>query len=90
MNPKKNKKKKVKVIKSKEQRGNEVGNIKTELDQLGVNPTFESYNQLLKRLDGFVETGVADSFGIGITELNRKVNIILSNKITCSAKLIEC
>ena len=78
------------MIKSKEQRDTEVKNIKNQLDQLGVNPTFESYNQLLKPLHGFIETGVADSFGISITDLDRTVNIILSNKITCSAKLIEC
>ena len=50
MNPKKNKKKKVKESKSKEQRHLEVEELKTQLDQIGINPTFESYNQLLKRL----------------------------------------
>lgn len=85
MNPKKNKKKKVKETKSKEQRHLEVEELKIELDQIGINPTFESYNQLLKRLDEFVESGLADCFGIGVTEINRKVNIILSNKVKCNA-----
>jgi|TARA_B110000902_G_C14118306_1_gene517116 hypothetical protein len=85
MNPKKNKKKKVKETKSKEQRHLEVEELKTQLDQIGINPTFESYNQLLKRLDEFVDSGVADCFGIAVTEINSKVNIILSNKVKCNA-----
>ena len=85
MNPKKNKKKKVKQTKSKEQRHLEVEELKTQLDQIGINPTFESYNQLLKRLDEFVDSGVADCFGIAVTEINSKVNIILSNKVKCNA-----
>ena len=85
MNPKKNKKKKVKETKSKEQRHLEVEELKTQLDQIGINPTFESYNQLLKRLDEFVNSGVADCFGIAVTEINSKVNIILSNKVKCNA-----
>ena len=85
MNPKKNKKKKVKESKSKEQRHLEVEQLKTQLDQIGINPTFESYNQLLKRLDEFVDSGVADCFGIAVTEINSKVNIILSNKVKCNA-----
>jgi hypothetical protein len=87
MNPKKNKKKKVKETKSKEQRHLEVEELKTQLDQIGINPTFESYNQLLKRLDEFVNSGVADCFGIAVTEINSKVNIILSNKVKCNARV---
>jgi hypothetical protein len=87
MNPKKNKKKKVKETKSKEQRHLEVEELKTQLDQIGINPTFESYNQLLKRLDEFVDSGVADCFGIAVTEINSKVNIILSNKVKCNARV---
>lgn len=87
MNPKKNKRLKNKKIKSKEQRLIEVNKVKVELNQIGINSTFESYDELSKRLDDFVESGIADSFGIGVTELNRRVNIILSNKIECNATI---
>ena len=89
MNRKKIKKRKEKLVKSKEQRILEIEQIKIKLDQIGINPTFESYDQLCQRLDNFVQDGIADSFGVSITDLNRHVEIILSNKIPCSATICD-
>ena len=87
MNPKKNKKKK-KSVKDIQNRKKEIEQLKTKIEGLGLNDNFEGIDVLYKKLDEFVETGISDTFSMNLIGLNRRLDIILSNRVESKINMV--
>ena len=89
MNPKKQKKlKKNKKIKSIEKRISEIDTLKKKIEGLGLNSNFKEIDELYKKFDEFVKTGISDTFSMHLVGLNRRLDVILSNRIDSSMNMV--
>ena len=88
---KKNKKiKKQKKTKTKEFRLNEINVIKSKLAKLELDNRYAEIEELIRVMDNFVETGESNSGKMVLTNSNKDICYILSNKehINCQVNFV--
>ena len=88
---KKNKKiKKQKKTKTKEFRLNEITVIKSKLAELELDNRYAEIEELIRVMDNFVKTGESNSGKMVLTNSNKDICYILSNKehINCQVNFV--